>query len=414
MIEVIGLNHKTSALDIREKLSFSTDDAICFMKHLLSVKNIEGLVLLSTCNRLEIYYQSQECRDARPCVSTFLHEEIENECLAFKNINFPVSFYHYKSDDCARHLFEVAAGLDSMILGEYQIMGQVKDAFRLSNQNECSSSVLNRLFHKAFEAGKKIRSTSQETSLSAAAASVELVSDFFSEKEHLNVLIFGAGQMAEILIDTLIKKGFKNIGIYNRSLERAEKLTQKFNIQTCSQEMLASNILEVDIIFVATSALSPILNASMLSKNLKSIICFDLSVPRNIDPSVESLKNVSLFTIDHLKGISNELPKPNLFASQKIIDEILVDFNDWLSSRKLSPVIGLLQQRFDLVLEQRLEYLKNKVSQREHMLIQQSGIYLKEKYLRSIISSLRDISEQGRNEQYLEMIHKLVQNQFVE
>lgn len=409
MIGVVGINHKSTPVEVREKLAFSNDEAVVFVKHLLNFTETEGAILLSTCNRTEIYFHTNS--------SQKINNQIVEECLRFKKIDQQIAFYFFEGDDCVRHLFRLTAGMDSMILGEYQILGQVKDAFRLSNQHDFSSSILNRLFHKAFEAGKKIRNlySLQAVPLSAGSAAVTYVKEFFLIKEKISVLVLGAGQMAETVLNSLQKSGFTQIQLYNRSLERAEKLAARYNVALCSQELLSDAIASADLIFAATAALSPVLTSEMLANSNSKKVCFDLAVPRNIEPSVGSIGGISLFTIDHLNSKLNDVDALaiNIGLANDTIEKLLGEFNNWLSSQNLSPVIELLQQRFDAVLEQRLQYLKTRVSEKELNLVEQSGNFIKEKYLRNIIASFRELSEHGRNPEYVELMERLVNHRLM-
>lgn len=406
MIGVTGINHNTAPLEVRELLKFDDTSAVVFMKHLLEAYSVNGVVLLSTCNRTEIYYEAEEAEN--------LPAHIVQELSVFNYIGqylSPTLFYHHQAADCYKHLFRVISGLDSMVLGEYQIQGQVKDAFRLSNENDCSSKILGRLFHKAFETGKKIRNlyTDQSVPVSVGAAAV----NFALQQGNIpnpSVLVMGAGQMADTVVYSCVKNNKINIRIYNRTPERAMKLASKYKVGVATASNLGKYIAAADMIFVATSALHPVVTAETLTGHKTPLLCFDLAVPRNISQDAAYMDGVEVFTIDHLKNtLAADTSPINQELAENIIRGMIDEYNDWLSSLNLTPVIEILQQRFDEVLNRRLEYLKTRVSDNEYKVVAQSGKYIKEKYLRNIIASFRELSENGRNIQYLEMMSRMAQ-----
>jgi glutamyl-tRNA reductase len=409
MIGVLGLSHKTSTVEVRGKFSFTPDESVVFMKHLLETENLSGIVLLSTCNRTEIYFHS-------PLAEIKLVSQIEKELFTYKKVPEELgkeAFYYLTDEDCYLHLFNLTSGFDSMILGEYQILGQVKDAFRLSVENDCSCSVISRLFHKAFEIGKKVRNLYNITPvpISAGSVSVDFVASQLRDMADVRVFIIGAGQMAESVILGLRKYHVANISIYNRTIERAYKLASRYQVRVLQENKFLEGIQKSNLIFAATSALAPVITASMVSARTHDpAILFDLAVPRNIEEAVGSVAGNTLLSIDSLKdnpafSSSND---QNILLAQELIQQSVTDFCNWLLTLNLSPTIDMLQESFDEVLHQRLRFLKNKVSEREYELISQTGVFLKDKYLRNIIASLKGLSENGAKPDYIEMINLML------
>jgi glutamyl-tRNA reductase len=410
MIGLIGTNFRTSPVEIREKLAFTDEESVAFMQHLLGCTPINGMVLISTCNRTELYFHTLEDEPE-------LYETIIAKMLQFKkvdSISRPEHFYHCVGNEAVAHLFKVTAGLDSMVLGEYQILGQVKDFFRLSDNHDCSSPIICRLFHKAFEAGKKIRNlySIKTVPLSAGSAAVSFVHSQIMNPVDTPVLIIGAGQMAETVILALSQKGYKQIEIYNRTEERAVRLAERYQAKVVSQSQLLTAIGHSGLVFATTAAKHPVLTPDMVTACAnQSVIMFDLSVPRNIDPAIADIPGVTLYCIDHLKNQlgDNDNLTINLAQANEMINTIVDEFNSWISSLNLNPVIEMLESRFDQVMNQRLDYLSTRLSEQEYDLVAKNAKYLRDKYLRNIIVSLRELSENGRKPDYVEMMNRMLE-----
>lgn len=398
MIGVVGINHKTSTVDVREKFHFSNEEAVSFMNHLLSVANVEGVVLLSTCNRMEIYFHTTN-NETAPIIWA--------ECLRYKGVEENVPYYSFNENECIYHLFRVASGLDSLVQGEYQILGQVKDAYRNSVQNDCSSSVLSRLFHKSFEAGKKVQNLlkTSDKSISTALAAVDMLNDFFNRNKKIKILIFGAGIIARHLIENLKSKGFDSIVVYNRSVERLHELCKKHRVKCLKEGDLLSEMADADVVFAATSALYPVILPEMFVQSNKNKICFDLGMPRNIHPDVRNFSNISLFLIDDLKHEKTVIETDDV---QKAFDLLANEYKDWLASRNLNPIIKDVKKRLDIILEQRLQYLRFRVSEQEYLLVKESGEFLKDRFLNEMVAGFREQTNNGRDIVIVEQLQKFI------
>ena len=416
MLALIGLNHKSAPLEIRELFCLNEDEIKVFLKSLKSQKDLIGAVVLSTCNRTEVYFhQSKSCKQSK-------YKLVIKKLCEFKNVSFnsfEKYFYFFTDNNCVSHLLNVASGLDSMVLGEAQIVSQVKDAYRISIFEEFTGTVLNRLFHKAFEASKKVRTKTgiSKGISSISAAAVKLAERTIPDISNCSVLLIGTGETGQLVLKSLINEGVHNIYISNRTLEKAEKLATLNKAKVIDYADFISHLHEFDIIIASTSSKQPIItknDITLSSKNGKGKqqFFFDLSVPKNIESPVDHIHHVYLYNIDQLKEIVEIHASKKVGEKEKakqIIQEILNEFLEWHATLNLIPTINSLKQKFDEVVENRLQFMKNKVSHEELKLITDSSIYLKDKYVRLIVNNLRIMSDHGRKPEYIEMINKLLE-----
>ncbi len=305
-IAVVGLSHKTAPVEVREKLSIPEPQTESAIAHLTSYPHIEEVAILSTCNRLEIYIVTSETDQGIREVTQFLSEHSKLPVLSLRQHLFMLLH-----DDAVMHIMRVAAGLDSLVLGEGQILAQVKTTHKLGQQYNGIKTILNRLFKQALTAGKRVRT---ETSIgtgavSISSAAVELAQIKVANLAACRVAILGAGKMSRLLVQHLLSKGAVQISIVNRSHERAQELAKHFPEQPIQTHLLSemmSVIANSDLVFTSTSATEPILDRAKLEMVLEpqcSLMLFDISVPRNVHADVNELINVQAFNVDDLKAV---------------------------------------------------------------------------------------------------------------
>ena len=413
MIGIIGINHETAPLAIREKLVFTDEDGKQFLKKLKSCLPDTKAVLVSTCNRTEIYFFLESS-----CFASH-NRKIIFEIINYRNLYHEVesSFYSYSDCEAVNHLLRVAAGLDSMVLGENQILGQLKQAYRISSEQGMTGTVLNRLFHKSFEAGKRTRS---ETDINKGASSVgyaavELAHKVFGELENNPVLLIGAGETGELVLKCLKERGSKSITIMNRTMEKAEDLARKFNANTKDFNLMKEALIQSDIVITSTSAGKQLLSKELISeienkRKKKLFLLIDLSVPRNIDDAVRDIRNTFLFNMDDLQQIVAYNNKKRLGAVKKsevIIAKIAEDFMVWEKGLKLSPTIDLLKKKLISYSENELSNLKKRISKDEFHCVSQYSDFITNKYLGLIIKNLRELSKNGSNLEYIDLVINL-------
>ena len=358
----IGLNFKTAPLDVREKLAIPKEE---FLKIILKLKEegkILGGVWLQTCNRSEFYYTSENK----------IEEEVFKELNNFVNIlEFKENFFYIFSDiSVVEHLFYVSSSLDSMVVGEPQILGQVKDAYDYYLKNGTTNTLLNELFQFAIKTGKKVRTYTNigEGAVSVPYVAVELAKNVFGDLSLLNVLFLGAGEMAQLSLTHLKENGVKNIVVLNRTEEKAIELAGKFGGKGFSLNHLNENLEVADLVLTCTSSDKPIIKVNDLKEVIKKrkykpIIIIDMSVPPDVEKDVLKIEGCFLYTIDDLKFIAEEnkkLRENKIFEAEKIIDEEVKKFQNRWETLKIAPFIQEIRDYIFNLKKEEIEKLYQK------------------------------------------------------
>ncbi|MEA5580593.1 glutamyl-tRNA reductase [Nodularia harveyana UHCC-0300] len=360
-IAVVGLSHKTAPVEIREKLSIPETQIESAIADLCNYPHIDEVAILSTCNRLEIYIVTSETEQGIREVNQFLAEQSKLPAQSLRQHLFMLLH-----DDAVMHLMRVAAGLDSLVLGEGQILAQVKNTHKLGQQYKGIKTVLNRLFKQSLTAGKRVRT---ETSIgtgavSISSAAVELAQIKVANLAACRVSILGAGKMSRLLVQHLVSKGAGQISIVNRSQERAQDLAKLYPEQSINTHKLSEMmpvIAESDLVFTSTSATEPILHRANLEPILdsnRSVMLFDISVPRNVDSDVNELANVQAFNVDDLKAVvaqNHESRRQMAQEAEKLLDEEVEAFDVWWRSLETVSTISCLRNKVETIREQELE-----------------------------------------------------------
>jgi glutamyl-tRNA reductase len=348
-IFALGLNHQTAPLPVREKVVFQVErlgEALGEAKRLLAPE----AAILSTCNRTELYLSGEWQDEKRAAVAAWLakYHRVDPQELA-------PCLYALPREHAVRHAFRVASGLDSMVLGEPEILGQMKDAVRSAEAAGTLGAVLNKLFQRSFAVAKEVRSTTQlgAHSVSMAAASVKLAARIFPSLKDQKVLFIGAGEMIELCATHFAAQGPARITVANRTLERAAALARRFNARAIELRELAAQLHEHDIVISSTASSLPILGKGMVERALKArrrlpMFMVDLAVPRDIEPEVGGLDDVFLYTIDDLKGIVQgnlDARRSAVDQAEAIIDAQVGQFMHWMQVRQTVPLIRALREQ---------------------------------------------------------------------
>jgi glutamyl-tRNA reductase len=413
MIGLTGISYKTSTIDVREQFSLSKEEIIPFSELLQKETDISEIVVLSTCNRTEIYF-SQDKYDfhlaAKLVYKTLKHfKGIENKHWH--------SFYSYVNADAVRHLFEVAAGIDSMVIGEDQIVGQIKDAYMYCTEAALTDAVLMRLFQKSFEAGKRVRTETKikmgTTSISSAA--VQKCYRLFDNLPEKKVLMIGAGETGSLVLQNFSKNGIPKITVTNRTEEKAQILAAKRNCTLLPFDQVNNHLYLYDIVIVATGSGVPLVTRemveqSMTHRNRNKQVFIDISVPRNIHDDVEELEGVQLFTIDDLQEIVDENMGKRIScvdAANEIIDEIVDDFCEWLASRSLRPAIKAITYNMQKISKEELSVYNKINSEETQLAINEFSKHLTQKYTRLFIKNLKEMTANGKKTDSLKLVNEL-------
>jgi glutamyl-tRNA reductase len=354
-IILIGANHKTASVDLRECLAFSDDETVQALERLKQKENIREVFLFSTCNRTEVLF----IPDGENNIQT-----IKNFMAEFKNIaltEFEGSLYIYKDSEAINHLFKVASSLDSMIIGEPQILGQVKAAFKTATKNNSSGVILNRLLHKTFSIAKRVRKETGigDNAVSISYAAVELASKIFSDLSTKSVMLIGAGEMAELAVEHLLSNNVEKIIVANRTFENAVNLADKFNGQAVKFEEMELMLQEVDIVISSTGSTQYILTQSQIKEVMRTrknrpLFFIDIALPRDIDPEVNRVNNTYVYDIDDLQNIVNEnigRREKETVKAQRLIEEAVIKFNKWLKDLEVVPTIIAVKEKIEKITE---------------------------------------------------------------
>ncbi len=369
----LGLNHTTAPLSLREKVAFPGDalrDAVADLRRQLKVIVPESAIL-STCNRTEIYCATPDPRDARAEIARWM---VERNALGGPSQLEP-HLYARPNDQAVRHAFRVASGLDSMVLGEPQILGQMKDAARVAQEADALGTHLHQLFQRTFAVAKEVRSHTEigAHSVSMAAAAVRLAQRLFEDLKNTSVLFVGAGEMIELAATHFVAQHPKKITVANRTAERAQKLAQRFGANALKLADLPETLAEHDIVVSCTASSLPIIGLGMVERALKArrrrpIFMIDLAVPRDIEPEVARLDDVFLYTVDDLgklvqAGIENR--QAAVAQAEAIIENRVDAFMHWLSARQAVPAIRALHARGDALKRAELDRARKALARGE-------------------------------------------------
>lgn len=406
MFGLIGISYQTASQDERAQFSLSDTEAMMLIDDWISMGYMRGAIILSTCNRVEIY-----CETVSDCPKTLRHIldswlvnlELRDKMRSRVTLSTGGEVLH--------HLFRLTSGMESMVVGETQVLGQVKDAFRLSVGHGQSTPLLSRMFHKAFEVAKRVRSRYLTTSipLSAASSAVDMICRIEPESIAHRILIIGAGQMAEA---TLSHLGYypqaNDIAIYNRTRERAERLQQAHpHLAIYAEQELQRAVDEASVIFVTTSASSPILTENHFARRNSPVVIFDMAVPRNVSPLLADYPDVRLFTIDDLSDEEHSVEQEALLAeAESIVLEAQSEFESWVNASEVRQIIGRVHEASERILEREKEFLSSELPQEERESLERHLEHLRTSYTTAIVSSLRELAESG-SIKHLDAVGKL-------
>lgn len=359
-IVLIGLNHKTAPINIRECLAFSNDESLEALKALKISPSIKEAALISTCNRVEMIMITDDGSRALKAAKTYLSSSKKIPITQFED-----SLYIFYGEHAVRHLFKVAASLDSMVVGEPQILGQIKDAYRRAISIKTSGVILNRLFHKTFFVAKKVRHETGigDHAVSISYAAIELGRKIFGSLEGKHVLLIGAGEMAELAVEHLIRNRTDKIFVANRTFQRALKLAENFKGQAVRFEEIADFLQYADIIISSTGSSEFILFKDQVKKIMRRrknrpLFFIDIAVPRDIDPKINRINNAYVYDIDDLKSVIEENIEDRsreAAKAERFIDEAVIRFRQWHESLDVVPTIKDLRNKMEQIAEKEIK-----------------------------------------------------------
>jgi glutamyl-tRNA reductase len=358
-IVVVGLSHHTAPVEVRERLAFAPTAMEKPLRQMVGLSAITEALIVSTCNRVELYAATRDPDTAAAALRRFL---ADHHAVPLEEIE--QHLYEHQGEEAIRHLFRVASSLDSMIIGEPQILGQIKTAYGYAVEFKTVGLILNRFLHKAFSVAKRVRTETgiASSAVSVSFAAVELARKIFDRLDDKAVMIIGAGEMCELAARHFVSNGVTRVLVTNRTFERAEKLAAEFQGRAIPFEQFTEHLATVDIILTSTGAPTFILGQKQMEEALRRrknrpMFLIDIAVPRDVDPKVNQLDNIYLYDVDDLQGVV----QANLKERQKeahraeaIVGEEIGQFHVWLANLEVKPTIVALRKRLEEICAQEL------------------------------------------------------------
>ncbi|MBT8358387.1 MAG: glutamyl-tRNA reductase [Desulfobacterales bacterium] len=413
-IVLLGINHETASVELRECLAFSEDETADALVLLHKNQFIKEALIFSTCNRVEVLIVTEDRSKGADAAKAFLEEYKKVPAAQFED-----ALYVYKGDEAVRHIFRVASSLDSMVVGEPQILGQIKEAYRSATLKKTSGVILNRLLHRTFFVAKKVRSETGigDHAVSISYAAIELGRKIFDTLESKKVLLIGAGEMAELAVEHLIRNRTGEIFVANRTFKRGVELSKKFKGQAIRFEELTNFLKEVDIIISSTGSSDFILRPEqvkmiMPNRRNRPLFFIDIAVPRDIDPKINRLNNSYVYDIDDLKGIVDENigdRKAEAIKGERIVDEAVIRFREWYDSLDVVPTIVALRSKLEIIAKKEIEKTmqSNSVSGTDSQAIQRMTDSIINKFLHDPTLVLKGNGIHRDKSVYLDVARKL-------
>ena len=420
MIGLISLNFKNAPLDLREKFYLDNADKIVFHNLLKKNVGVEGLMLLSTCNRTEIYFEFENHIGKE---NKFIHSIVKElaDFRKFKDSLSPHLMMVSGSYKVSKHLFRLVSGLESMIIGEFQIVEQLKDAYDFSYKHKMLGPILKRMFQKSLETGKFIRTN---TKIGKGAVSVSYAA---VEKIHkdLNIsnpkfLCVGLGETSQLSVRHLHQKGYPNLKITNRTNKKASEFASELGYSSVDFSSFKEELKKVDVAIFSTSSKNPLLSKNevekIMSERDNELLMIDLSVPRNIPDSCNKIGNVKLINVDGLKDVVNvnyKKRKAEVKKAEKFIDDFLSEFDDWTNSRQLRPsILSIKNQIKDVVVEETINNINSSSCDCNSNIVNSDEFNEKlnkiyEKFSDNLVRRIKEASNNGKDEKAIEIINQI-------
>jgi len=411
----IGMNHETAAVELRESLAKeleNTSRALAFMRDL---DFIEEGIFISTCNRVEALFTAINPLEAKRSIISLMSR--------LGNIpvdSFSSSLYTFEDMDAVRHIFRVTSSLDSMVVGEPQILGQIKEAYAQAIKRKTSGVILNRLMHRSFHVAKRARTETDicESAVSISYAAVELAKKIFHVLDGKKVLLIGAGEMSELAAKHLMKQGISSIVVANRTFERAVQVAELFKAKPVSFDEIGAQLLEVDIVLTSTASPGYVITYDQVRNCLRKrrnrpLFFIDIAVPRDVQPEINNLSNVYVYDIDDLKGIiqlNKDHRQQEAIKAERIVQEEVIKFEKWLKTLEVVPTIVSLREKAESIIQAELKKststLKN-LTPSQKQSIQNLTLSISEKILNDPILFLKKKADRPSLNTYLDVTRKL-------
>ncbi len=414
-ILTVGINYKTAPVEVREQLAFEEETLKDALHQFRKMKSILECTIISTCNRTELYAVADQLHTGRHFMKKFLSEWFhldQSEFAPYLTIR--------ENDDAITHLFRVASGLDSMILGETQILGQVRDAFLLAQEEGVTGTVFNELFKQAITFARKAHRETEinDNPVSISYAAVELGKKILGPFQNKRVFILGAGKMSELTAKHLHASGATDVTVWNRTYETAEELAEKFSGRARRMEELPDYLEKADIIISSTGASDYVITKSMVERIVKKrkgrpLFMVDIAVPRDLDPALSELEHVFLYDIDDLEGmVAANLEERQEAAAviEEMIEEELAAFKDWVHTLGVVPIISALRQKALTIQAETMDSIERKLpdlTEREKKVLRKHTKSIINQMLRDPITRAKELAAESNAEESLALFTEI-------
>ncbi|UOE93342.1 glutamyl-tRNA reductase [Alkalihalobacillus sp. LMS39] len=414
-IIVVGLNYKSAPVEIREKFTFQENELPQALQQLRSMKSILECTIVSTCNRTEIYVVADQLHTGRYFTKLFLSEWFQLDRQEF------TPFLTIQEDHHAiEHLFRVACGLDSMILGETQILGQIKDSFLLAQQNQATGTIFNQLFKQAVTLAKRAHSETEigNNAVSVSYAAVELGKNIFGDFSNKHVVVLGAGKMSELTAKHLHANGASKITVINRTEEKAAQLAERFLGQARPMEQLTETLVEADILISSTGSRDYVISketakTAMKKRKGRPLFMVDIAVPRDLDPALAEFDDIYLYDIDDLENIVQANLAERQVEAEKIelmVEAEIDEFKNWLNTLGVVPIISALRTKALAIQAETMESIQRKLpnlTEREKKVLSKHTKSIVNQLLRDPITRVKELAAEEDAERSLELFTKM-------
>jgi glutamyl-tRNA reductase len=410
---LFGISHRTAPVEIRDRVALNEEEQKKAITSILKSFDLEGCMIISTCNRTEVYISRDDPKSVIPAIREWLNGFKKTDHFLDDQLIYEI--YGTKAVD---HYFRVIAGMDSLIVGETQIAGQVKDSYDLAHDLKSTDSALNKLFNFAMQVKKRVRNETFlcDGTVSISFAGVELARKIFSNLKDKEILVVGAGKTAELAAFHFMENEMKNIHVVNRTYQKAKDLADTYHGQAYPLDELPEVLRKADVVISATSSENYVITPEMMDRIAKErhhqpIFLIDLAIPRDIDPAIQEIDGVFLYNLDDLNEIvemnlkkrEKELPK-----SQKIVDEFVLEYQKWNSNNSMASIAGRLKKQLDTLRMNEIDRLKNNLPEEGlndiHILTES----IINKLVRQHIKTLKkNAGDPERYQQHIDLIYNL-------
>lgn len=411
----IGMNHETATVELRESLASEYKNNSRTLASIREIDLIEEGLFISTCNRVEALFTTVNALEAKKLIISLM-SRLGN----IPENSFSSNLYTYEDMDAVRHIFRVACSLDSMVVGEPQILGQIKEAYAQSVKGKTSGVILNRLMHRSFHVAKRSRTETDicEAAVSISYAAVELAKKIFHVLDDKKVLLIGAGEMSELTAKHLMSQGVHSIVVANRTFERAVQVAKLFKAQPVSFEEIEDQLLEVDIVLTSTASSGYIITYDHVKNCLRKrrnrpLFFIDIAVPRDVQPEINNLSNVYVYNIDDLRDIidlNKKQRQQEAIKVERIVEEEVVKFEKWLKTLEVVPTIVSLREKADAIIQAEIRKSKpalSNLSLSEKQAIKKLTFSISEKILNDPILFLKRKADRPSLNSFLDVTKQL-------